>query len=252
MAYSVLIADDEYEMRHGLITYFPWERIGFEVVAEAENGQQALDILAVRDIDVALLDIRMPVMTGLEAAKALHQEKKPVIVVILSAHRDFEYAQQAMSHGVRHYVLKSTRYQDMIATFEALKQTLDEMRGVKGQPVDGSYFDSITNKITQYMENNVATATLEGAADAVRKSVSFVSKTYRDADGRQFGEALHHIRMRRAAKLLRDYRLKTYQVSESIGYATPKSFTRAFKQFYGLSPQAFRSQMEQNDGGMSE
>lgn len=240
MAYTLLIADDEYEMRHGLVAYFPWARIGFEVVAEAENGQQALDILAGRDIDVALLDIRMPGKTGLDVAREIFEEKMPVTVVILSAFRDFEYAQQAMSYGVRHYVVKSTRFQEMIAVFEALKRQLDESRAADPPMEDTPYVNAIIQKISQYLESNYTTATLEGAADAVGKSVSFVSKTYRDAEGRRFGAALSHLRMQRAAKLLRHYRLKTYQVSESVGYATPKGFARAFKQHYGVTPQAYR------------
>lgn len=239
MAYSLLIADDEREIRHGLVTYFPWKATGFEVVAEAEDGDAALLLLTTRHIDVALLDIRMPGKTGLEVARALQEKKSATTVVMLSAYRDFEYARQAMSYGVQHYVLKSTRYQEMIGVFERLKRSLDE-RLQPEQAEVRPYYDALQQGITEYLGNHPDSATLEGAAAAVGKSASFVSKTYRDTENRQFGEALLSLRMQRAAKLLRDYRLKTYQVSESVGYATPKSFTRAFRQYFGKSPQEYR------------
>ena len=60
--YKLLIVDDEIEISKALCNYFPWEELGFEVVAQLENGKQALEYIIHNSIDVVLSDIKMPVM----------------------------------------------------------------------------------------------------------------------------------------------------------------------------------------------
>ena len=64
--YKIMLVDDEAEVRESILLQIPWEELGFEVVADAENGEDALEKMAIQEPDVIITDIQMPFMTGLE------------------------------------------------------------------------------------------------------------------------------------------------------------------------------------------
>ena len=88
---KVLIVDDEIQIRKGLRLKVEWEEEGFQLVEEASNGKEALEILQTNDIDVVITDMRMPIMDGVELAKRCHQEFPHVKVIVLSGYSDFDY-----------------------------------------------------------------------------------------------------------------------------------------------------------------
>ena len=99
--YSLLVVDDEPGTRNTLCSCFPWEDIGFNIVFQANNGQEALDYIRQHPVDVVLCDIRMPVLSGIDLARELYLSKSPTKVVFLSGYRDFEYAKKALDFGVK-------------------------------------------------------------------------------------------------------------------------------------------------------
>ena len=108
--YSVLVVDDEPFVRLSLVSLHVFETEGFDVAAEAANGEQALAILAARpEIDIVLLDLSMPVMDGLEVLRRLRAEPPPrsTAVIVLSAHDDYHLVRDAFTLGATDYLLKS-------------------------------------------------------------------------------------------------------------------------------------------------
>ncbi|NMA67608.1 MAG: response regulator, partial [Clostridiaceae bacterium] len=71
--YKLIIVDDEKSIRNGLCNYFPWEQTGFETPVQFDNGKSALNFLMKNKVHVALTDIRMPVMDGIEFAKQISE-----------------------------------------------------------------------------------------------------------------------------------------------------------------------------------
>src|SRR6266496_3786649 len=108
MSIRVLIADDHSLVRQGLRRYL--EMAGdIEVVGEASNGQEVLGLMSdgVGEPDIVLLDIRMPEMDGLEAARRIAQKHPSVGVVMLTAYDDRQFVVEAVRAGARGYVLKA-------------------------------------------------------------------------------------------------------------------------------------------------
>ncbi|MCL7926846.1 MAG: response regulator transcription factor [marine benthic group bacterium] len=101
----VLIADDHALVREGIRRVLD-EDPGFDVVAEASDGRQALDRIAETDPDVAILDISMPERSGLEVARQLREERPALKVLILSMHDETEYVVRAVHAGAAGYLLK--------------------------------------------------------------------------------------------------------------------------------------------------
>lgn len=103
----ILLVDDESLARQHIKTAFPWEAWGAEIVGEASNGEEALQLCEELRPDVALLDITMPIMDGLTLLNLLKTRCPRTRCIILTAHRDFDYAQQAIASGAFGYILKS-------------------------------------------------------------------------------------------------------------------------------------------------
>jgi DNA-binding NarL/FixJ family response regulator len=104
---KVLLVDDQAIIRHGLKSML--ESYGdMQVVGEAENGQRALEQIALLHPDLVLMDIRMPVMDGVAATSAILQQYPAVKVLVLTTFDDDEYISQVMRMGAKGYLLKDT------------------------------------------------------------------------------------------------------------------------------------------------
>jgi DNA-binding NarL/FixJ family response regulator len=110
---SVLLADDHTVVRQGLRTLLMTEP-DIDVVAEAENGRQAVQLAIQLKPDVIVMDIAMPQLNGLEAAKQITEENLPVKLLILSSYADSEYVHQLTAAGAAGYVIKQTAASDLI------------------------------------------------------------------------------------------------------------------------------------------
>lgn len=241
--YKLIIVDDEKNIREGLAYCYPWDELGFEVAAVLPDGKSALDYIERCCVDAVLSDIRMPKMGGLELAEHLYQDYPSVVTVLLSGYADFEYARKAMRYGVREYILKPVKYENIVEVFKHIQESLDQARGVKkiDEPFAG-YYDQIVDQVVEYLKENYRDASLEKAAVRVSLSPNYLSKIFKRKKGINFSEYLLDVKMEKAAELLRDVTLKTYEVAAEIGYDNPKNFSRAFKQYCGKTPREFREQ----------
>jgi two-component system response regulator NreC len=112
MPTRVLLADDHSLIRQALRTLL--ERQGFQVVSEASNGQEALRSMEKTQPDVAILDIGMPVLNGVDAARELVKSSPKTKVILLTQHDEDQYVMEALRVGVRGYVLKSQAAEDLV------------------------------------------------------------------------------------------------------------------------------------------
>jgi DNA-binding NarL/FixJ family response regulator len=114
----ILVADDHLPVRVGLKLALEAEK-DLKVVAEAEDGDEALRRALAEEVDLALLDISMPGLTGIEVAQELSRRKPAVRTLILSMHDDDDYVSQALSAGAAGYVLKSAADRELVAACRA-------------------------------------------------------------------------------------------------------------------------------------
>ncbi|KWX80864.1 hypothetical protein AMQ84_02080 [Paenibacillus riograndensis] len=119
---KMLIVDDEPIICKGLRLTIDWAALGIEVIGEAYDGEEALQVMANTEVDFLLSDIRMEGMDGLQLAEQVGQRYPEVRMVIISGYEDFDYARQAMRLGVNDYLLKPVN--------------VDELTGVVGKLAD--------------------------------------------------------------------------------------------------------------------
>ncbi len=104
----VLIAEDEYITRQGIRNMVDWNAEGFEIVGEASNGKDALELVEKLKPHIVLTDIVMPVMDGLELEKKIRSEYPEIQLVVLSSYSDFDYVRDSFQSGAVDYILKPT------------------------------------------------------------------------------------------------------------------------------------------------
>src|SRR6266487_1073282 len=112
---KVAIADDHSLVRQGLRRYLDMAD-GIEVVGEASNGRELVDLVAETSPNIALIDIRMPEMDGLEAARRIRQRHPAVGAIMLTAYDDRQFVVEAVRAGARGYVLKARDAEHLIQT----------------------------------------------------------------------------------------------------------------------------------------
>lgn len=124
--YRIILVDDEEEVRKGIIRKIDWETLGFQVVGDAENGQDALEKIEQLEPDVVMTDIRMPYMDGLTLTSWIRQKYPSVKVLIFSGFDDFEYAQQAIKLNVTEYILKPVNVEELTRILNKVRENLDQ------------------------------------------------------------------------------------------------------------------------------
>lgn len=124
--YRMMLVDDEEEVRMGIIRKLDWEKLGFQIVGDAENGQDALEKIEQLEPDVIMTDIRMPYMDGLSLSARIRQKYPSVKILIFSGYDDFEYAQQAIKLNVTEYILKPVNVEELMEILNRVKENLDE------------------------------------------------------------------------------------------------------------------------------
>lgn len=104
--WKVLIADDESIIREGIRSSLNWQQLGLEVVAEAEDGEEALELARKHSVHILLVDLNMPIMNGMTLIKHMREELPDCKIIIITGHDEFTYAQAAIRMDVDDYILK--------------------------------------------------------------------------------------------------------------------------------------------------
>lgn len=174
--YRVMIVDDEYIIRQGIVSLIDWEELGCEIIKEADNGDEAYLYLKENPVDIIVCDIRMPGKNGLEVAEAIQRENIPVKVIFLTAYSEFEYARMAMRFGVRDYVVKTDYIEKLPDT---VRRVISEL---KAEQQRRSELKSINDKLSssiQLLQEKLLGDVIGGTIQEEKEIVS-------RADGCQF------------------------------------------------------------------
>lgn len=267
--YKIFIIDDEPMIVKGLQTLVPWEDINCEISGTARNGEQGLEMIQEAAPDIVISDIRMPKLSGLGMIEKIKKVSEGIKFIILTGHRDFEYAQKAIELGVIKYLLKPTNIDDIKeAVLEAMMQ-LDEERSkdediqrlrekleasgeveteeqVEPKAAAGTGDQKIKFLAVQavnYMKANYdKKLDLQTVADQLFISTWYLCKVLKQELDNSFVQLLNEIRIQEAKRLLTESNHKIYEICEMVGYHDTPYFTKTFKKHTGLTPNQYRNQ----------
>ena len=123
--YTVVVADDEDELREAVCTMIPWQDYGFCLVGSASNGLDALQLVEKYEPDLLLTDIRMPFISGIELARQVREVRPATNIAFLSGYDDFEYAKQAIQYNIISYMLKPLTLEGLGKELRTIRQKID-------------------------------------------------------------------------------------------------------------------------------
>lgn len=128
---KVLIIDDEPIVREGLKTIIEWENYGFHVCGEAVNGKDGWIKINEYRPDLIIVDMKMPVMDGIELIEKIRREGRDVKIIILSGYSSFEYARKAVALGAEGYLLKPVDEDELTELIARVRDKIIEERKIK-------------------------------------------------------------------------------------------------------------------------
>lgn len=122
--YRLLIVDDEEVIVEGLQLIIPWEELGITIVATANSGEEAVEVIKSKKIDILLTDISMDKMTGLELIEELNKLQPSAKSIILSGYDEFDFVKRGLQLGIENYLLKPLNKKELFQTIEIILSKL--------------------------------------------------------------------------------------------------------------------------------
>lgn len=244
MGMKILIAEDEEAIRRGVAKYIRLHTDRFEHIYEAENGEEAIDAIIKYQPDIILLDVQMPLKSGIEVMQEINKTEFHPIIVILSGHDEFKYAQQAIRYGAREYLLKPVRADDILNCLLTLTdgESKDEKQEIKDD--SGNQTKRIIKAAQEYiMEHYSENISLTDVADKAGVSGGYLSTIFNQSLGLGFVDYLNQVRIERACCYLEQNYLKTYEIAYKVGFRDEKYFSKVFKKIKGVSPKEYRNSL---------
>ncbi|MEZ0536448.1 response regulator [Caldicellulosiruptoraceae bacterium PP1] len=175
MKIKVLIVDDEKLIREGLKKIIEKIDDKFVIVGEAKNGLDALEKINQSQPDIAIIDIKMPIMDGLELLKRINQENLKVKMIILSGHDEFAYAKIAIENGAKAYILKPFEKSELTETLNRLYSEIVEERSIELQL---KKTEVIKEKLLETEIKNIILEQIQG--DNILEKLSFYKENIKE------------------------------------------------------------------------
>lgn len=251
--YKLLIVDDEEIIRKGLVKIVELSGSDFQVVGEAKNGKEGIELALKFSPDVIITDVRMPGMDGLEMIDRIKHSEVNIRVIVLSAYTDFQYTRHAIKSGVVDYLVKPVNRMELPELLKKIREDLDskarlvgteaekwEISGVPEQKIDRKVIEAAKSYINSNFFNDIS---LDSVASHVKMNTNYFSSLFKKETGENFIDYLTRVRIEKAKTLLANPSLKVYEISQIVGYYSTKHFARLFKEMVGMTPTEFRDKI---------
>lgn len=256
--YRVLLVDDEQIERMALgkkIDRYYGDKVN---IYHAVNGREAVDMCSEHKNDIIIMDISMPEMNGVMAAKYIRQIDDKCSIIFLTAYDDFEYARNAIKIRALDYLLKPCDINDLLAVMDMAIQKLDRECDFKGNTKENKperkrenvkNFDEQTTikYLREYVENNYTfDISMQEVAEDMGYSDAYFSKLFKQYFNQNFTAYLTEYRIKKAKELLTDTNNSIKDISRMVGYEDSNYFAKIFKRIVGEIPSKFRENLIEN------
>ena len=275
--YRVLLVDDEQIERMALakkIDRYYGDKVD---IYHAVNGREAVAMCGEQKNDIVIMDISMPEMNGVMAAKYIRKMDDECSIIFLSAYDDFEYARNAIKVRALDYLLKPCDMNDLLAVMDTALQKLDKENAFNGNSISGKEqnketeicgsnannvrenrpkrTDNVRNSdeqttiryLKEYVENNyIYDISMQEAAEEMGYSDAYFSKLFKQYFNQNFTAYLTEYRIKKAKELLSNTNHSIKDISRMVGYTDSNYFAKIFKRLVGEIPSKYRENLTEN------
>ena len=275
--YRVLLVDDEQIERMALakkIDRYYGDKVD---IYHAVNGREEVAMCGEQKNDIVIMDISMPEMNGVMAAKYIRKMDDECSIIFLSAYDDFEYARNAIKVRALDYLLKPCDMNDLLAVMDTALQKLDKENAFNGNSISGKEqnketeicgsnannvrenrpkrTDNVRNSdeqttikyLKEYVENNyIYDISMQEAAEEMGYSDAYFSKLFKQYFNQNFTAYLTEYRIKKAKELLSNTNHSIKDISRMVGYTDSNYFAKIFKRLVGEIPSKYRENLTEN------
>lgn len=244
--YKALIIDDEKPVQIAVCKLGRWHSYNIETPAIASNGKEGLYAMRELHPDIVFVDMQMPVINGIEFLKSACKEFPNSKYIIISGFDDFYYAQNAIRSGAIDYLLKPIDEDDLNASIEKAILQINpkaDFSALNQEDADISP-DEIVATIREYIDKNYSqNLNISMFSNKYYFSKEYLSKVFKAKYDFGIYEYVLKVRMERARELLSDENMKVQLISDRLGYTDSNYFSKAFRNYYGITPSQFRKNL---------
>lgn len=242
---KVLVVEDEEMIRKGIVLAVDWAALDCVVVAEASNGLEALEAVKHYNPSLIITDLKMPQMDGIEMLRRLREDGNNVYVIILTAYDSFTYAQSALRLGAVDFLLKPFHDGDLEQAVITLRRRMDSGGQSHELPLPGLKKGDKSKYVLMAMDYigahyNDSSISVGAIAEHLGISEGHLSHIFKKETDYTLLNYLTRYRVHKAMELLRDCRLKVYEVADQVGYRDITHFSATFKKLVGMSPSEYQ------------
>ncbi len=250
--YRILIADDE-PIERAVIGKAVRNYFGDEVeVFEAVNGREAIEIFRRENCQIAVLDISMPGIDGLDAAEEIRKESESCSIIFLTAYDEFDYAKRAIKVRALDYLLKPSTREELILVLEEAIHLADqdaserEMPDISQENKEDDKPEPMKNQLfTEYIRGYIEThymddISLQDVAAQLHYSDAYFCRFFKQNFDKNFIMYLSELRVEKAKELLEDMTINVKDISAKVGFRDSSYFTKVFKRITGVTPSEYR------------
>ncbi len=245
--YKLIIVEDEYLIRKNLIKKIKSLSLPIELVGEASNGEDAMQLANELCPSIIITDIKMPRSDGLELIKYIHHNYPSIKSIVLSGYDEFKYAQAALRFGAKDFLLKPVKIDDLKSSIQNILVMLD------GENKKNNYFsidahnlkpEDLSKLLENYLISNYSSITsINDIADKFGFTNEYLSKILKKYTGETPLKYLTKIKINKAKQLLlNEPDLEIKKIAELVGYKDAFYFSRVFKSNVGIYPSNYRVQ----------
>jgi two-component system, response regulator YesN len=243
MPNSILIVDDDRAFREELKECL----FNYDVV-EAADGEQAIELInSPNEIDVVILDVMMPKLSGTEALKRIKKAAPEVGIIVLTGYSSKDIAIEALKGKADDYMEKPVAIEKLKGTIEKLLENKNRTGEIGSETVEGK-INRVKNFAARNWHKRIC---LEEAASKVYLSSKYLSRIFRQTVGMNYSEFCLEVKTEKAKELLDKTGCNIDQISDKLGYKNTESFIRTFKKRTGSTPTQYRSNSASKSSGAS-
>lgn len=254
MKTKIVIVDDEYLIRNLIRNCIDWDSLGIEIIGEASNAHECLNLMEKSKPDIVLTDINMPLTNGLDMSKHLLDKYPDVKVIVITGYSEFEYAKRSIRLGISDFLLKPIDDEELKDVVLRLKEKIEkekaeinEVKNIKEtigdlteiMDVEEGYDDKCVNinQIKKYIIKNISSQdlSLKSVAKHFYLNSSYLSRFFKEKTNENFGEYITKTKMEIALKMLENPNFKAYEIAKRVGFDDPNYFSNWFKKYKGQS-----------------
>lgn len=232
----IMIVDDEVTIREGFKKLFDWDKYGCELVGEACDGMDAISQADQCHPDIMLVDINLPILSGLEVVKILKERYHEMAFIIVSGYDQFGFCQKAVHLKVAEYLLKPVDFEEVGEVIERLKVSFLAKKETEPSEDEKSIYQ-MTGYLKEHLSEEI---TLQKMSEVFHLNSNYISKRFKEQTGVNYSSYLTRLRMDKAKALLVSSSKSIADITQAVGFRDYRVFTKVFKEWEGESPSVYR------------